>query len=190
MNKNALVVLANGTEELEFVIIADLLDRAGINVTTAGLPDCSLVTCSRGIKIQPHIGISDAKSRGVFDIIVLPGGRDGAITMGESKYIGELLRDQEKSGRFIAAICAGPMTLKAHGICQGKNVTSYPSTRAVMEDGNYKYSDEDVVMDGSLITGKGPSASFEFSLKIIETLMGKEKAAEVADIMLLSYNSS
>lgn len=78
-----------------------------INVTVAGLPDASIIKCSRGVNIKPDIPINEAKSKGPFDVIVLPGGVGGAKAMSESEIVGELLKDQEKSGRLIAAICAG-----------------------------------------------------------------------------------
>lgn len=186
MTKKALVFLANGAEEMEFVIAADVLVRGGINVTIAGLPDSSNVKCSRGVKIVPDIGVSEAKSKGPFDVIVLPGGLGGAKALAESKVVGELLQDQEKNGRLIAAICAAPTALKAHGIAAGKSVTSYPSMKAQMEEGKYNYKEEDVVVDGNLITSRGPGTAFQFALKIVDALVGKDKADEVAKGMLLS----
>lgn len=79
-------------------------------MTVAGVPDASLAKCSRGVHIKPDIGIDDAKSKGGFDLIVLPGGLGGAKAFAQSKAVGELLQQQEKDGRFIAAICAGIKT--------------------------------------------------------------------------------
>lgn len=78
-----------------------------IEVTIAGLPDDSLIKCSRGVHIKPDIPIAEAKSKGPFDVLVLPGGLGGAKAMAESTVIGELLKEQETGGRLIAAICAG-----------------------------------------------------------------------------------
>ncbi|CAH1155524.1 unnamed protein product [Phaedon cochleariae] len=188
MSKKALVFLAAGTEEMEFVIAADTLTRGGIAVTIAGLPDSSLVKCSRGVNIKPDIAVSEAKSRGPFDVLVLPGGLGGAKAMAESQEVGALLKEQEKSGRIIAAICAAPTALKAHGIAIGKNITSYPSMKDQMvEGGKYNYLDDKVVVDGNIITSKGPGTSFDFALTIVEKLVGKEKASEVAKGMLICY---
>ena len=64
-----------------------------------------------------------------FDCIVLAGGLNGAKNMAESQLVGELLKNQEKSGKFIAAICAAPTALLSHSICLGKSITSYPSVK-------------------------------------------------------------
>lgn len=71
------------------------------------MPDSSVVKCSRGVQIKPDISVEDAKSKGPYDVIVLPGGLGGSKALAESKTVGDLLLEQEKSGRLIAAICAG-----------------------------------------------------------------------------------
>lgn len=61
--------------------------------------------------------------------------------------MGKLLKEQEKEERVIAAICAAPVALKAHGIAKGKQLTSYPSMKDKLTD-EYKYLEEKVVTDG------------------------------------------
>lgn len=78
----------------------------------AGLPDASLVKCSREIVIKPDISIAEAPSKGPFDVIVLPGGLGGAKALAESKDVGNLLKQQQEAGRYIAAICAAPTALR------------------------------------------------------------------------------
>ncbi|KAG5881695.1 hypothetical protein JTB14_006556 [Gonioctena quinquepunctata] len=183
MSKKALVFLASGTEEMEMVIAADVLVRAGVQVTIAGVPDDTLKICSRGVNIKPDIGVCDAK--GPFDVLVLPGGLEGAKAMAESQEIGALLKEQESSGRWIAAICAAPTALKAHGIALGKTVTSYPAMKNVMEEGGkYTYKEDTVVVDGKVITSRGPGTAYDFALVIVEKLIGKEKKNEVAKGLL------
>ncbi|ENN71562.1 hypothetical protein YQE_11664, partial [Dendroctonus ponderosae] len=141
MSKNALVFLGPGAEEMEFVIAADVLRRGGIQVTVAGLPDSAVVKCSRDVNIKPDIGVSEAK--GPYDVLVLPGGLGGSKAMAESEAVGELLKEQEKAGRWIAAICAAPTALKAHHVAEGKTITCYPAMRAQMEEGGkYKYKED------------------------------------------------
>lgn len=59
--------------------------------------------------------------------------------------------------------------------------------KSAMEEGNYKYKEDDVVVDGNVITSRGPGTAFLFALKLVEILASKEKASEVAKGMLLSY---
>lgn len=157
-------------------------------MTVAGLPDSNPVKCSRDVVIKPEVSLSEAASRGPFDVLVLPGGLGGARALAESAEVGKLLKEQEKEDRLIAAICAAPTALRAHGIGVGKSVTSYPAMEKCMTEGGlYAYKEDKVVVDGKLITSRGPGTAFDFGLRIVEELEGKEKAGEVAKAMLLSY---
>lgn len=189
MAKKALVFLGPGSEEMEFVIAVDVLRRGGITVTIAGIPDDALVKCSRDVNIKPDIGITDAPKQGPYDVLVLPGGLGGAKAMAESKIVGELLKEQEKTGKWIAAICAAPTALKAHNVAEGKTITSYPAMRAQLEEGGkYKYAEDKVVVDGNVITSRGPGTAYEFALTIVDKVVGKDKASDVAKAMLLCYS--
>ncbi|XP_034104314.1 protein dj-1beta [Drosophila albomicans] len=186
MGKSALVILAPGAEEMEFTIATDVLRRAGITVTVAGLNGSEPVKGSRDIIIVPDKSLDQAVDQ-PYDVVVLPGGLGGSNAMGESKAVGELLRTQESAGRLIAAICAAPTALAKHGIATGKSLTSYPAMKDQLAD-KYSYvDDKNVVQDGNLITSRGPGTSFEFALKISEQLAGAEKAQEVAKGMLLTF---
>lgn len=97
-----------------------------------------------------------------------------------------MLNAQEQSGRIVAAICAAPLALLAHSIGLGKRITSYPAMKDKL-DGKYEYIDNaDYVVDGQLLTSRGPGTAFVFALKLSELLVGVEKAQEVAKAMLLS----
>lgn len=106
--------------------------------------------------------------------------------MSESKFLGELLKKQEADGKFIAAICAAPTALLAHSVGLGKSITSYPSVKDQLA-GSYKYIDDQVVvLDGQLLTSRGPGTAMVFGLKLAEILVGMDKAQEVAKGMLLT----
>ncbi|KAJ8953648.1 hypothetical protein NQ314_007255 [Rhamnusium bicolor] len=186
MSKTALVFLAPGAEEMEAVIAIDVLRRGGVNVTVAGVPDSSVVKCSRDVNIKPDISVTEAK--GPYDVLVLPGGLGGSNALGSSKEVGDLLKQQENDGRIIAAICAAPTALKSHRVAFGKNITSYPSMKPQLEEGShYHYEEDKVVVDDNIITSRGPGTAFDFALTIVDKLLGKEKASEVAKAMLLTY---
>ncbi|XP_044763780.1 protein dj-1beta [Coccinella septempunctata] len=188
MSKKACVFLAPGAEEMEFVISVDVLRRGDVKVTVAGLPDNAAVKCSRQVNIVPDCSLAEAAQKGPYDLLVLPGGLGGAEALSKSKEVGKLLKEQESAGRFIAAICAAPTALKAHEIGVGKTVTSYPSVESQMtEGGKYIYKQDKVVVDGNIITSRGPGTAFDFALKLVDMLNGKEKASEVAKAMLLNY---
>ena len=78
--KRALVILSPGAEEMETVISVDVLRRAKIDVTVAGLESGDPVECSRGVKIVPDCSLSDVTGNDSFDVVVLPGGLGGLRT--------------------------------------------------------------------------------------------------------------
>ena len=132
-NKTALVVLAEGAEEMELVICVDVLRRAKIDVILAGLNTSDVTGCSRGVKILPDMSLADAKKQGPFDVIVLPGGGGGAKRLGESAELKAILEEQEAANRLVAAVCAAPTALCRHGIGKGKTMTSHPSAKQVVK---------------------------------------------------------
>ncbi|KZC11793.1 Protein DJ-1 [Dufourea novaeangliae] len=180
--KTAILLIADGSEEMEAVITTDILRRAGIDVTVAGLAEKESVKCSRDVKICVDAKLKDAVQQ-KYDVVILPGGLGGSEAFASSAEVGNLLQQQEKENRVIAAICAAPVALKAHGISKGKQLTSYPSMKEKLVD-EYKYLEDKVVTDGNLITSRGPATAFAFGLAIVEKLLDKETANNVAKGML------
>lgn len=103
-----------------------------------------------------------------------------------SSLVGEILKKQEESSDgWIGAICAAPLALLAHKIGIGKSITSYPSVKEKLI-ADFKYvDDQKVVQDGKLITSRGPGTAYQFGLKIVEALVGADKAKQVANGMLV-----
>lgn len=121
----------------------------------------------------------------VFDVVILPGGLGGTEAFIKSQLVGEILKEQESSGRLIAAICAAPLALHAHKIALGKSLTSYPSVKDKLT-ADYKYVDDKlVVQDGQLITSRGPGTAFAFGLELAKVLVGAEKSKQVSNGLLL-----
>jgi protein DJ-1 len=184
VSKKALVILAPGAEEMETVISVDVLRRANIEVTLAGLDSADVVECSRKVNILPDTSLDDAITRGPYDVIVLPGGLGGAKRLSESPKIKELLTEQEKNNGFIAAVCAGPTALMSHDIGHGKTITSHPVCKNdITKSGQYSYSEARVCRDNTIITSRGPGTCFEFALCIVEALCGEAVAQEIAQPM-------
>ncbi len=168
----ALVLLADGAEEMEVTIVVDVLRRGGIDVVLAGLAGPDPVTCSRDVRLVPDCSLDDVS--GAFDCIVLPGGAGGSEALAASRAVGALLADQQlAAGRVVAAICAAPAALAAHGIAPGTRMTSHPSVRAEVEAFT-PYEESAVVVDGDVITSRGPGTAFAFAFAIIERLRGAE----------------
>lgn len=170
-----LVPLAQGCEELEAVTIIDLLRRAEIIVVTAGL-DTNPVTASRGTVLIPDTDL-DTALKDEYDMLVLPGGLPGADYLENDQRIRNILMNMANSEKFTAAICAAPKILSSAGLLKGKRATCYPTI--LESDDDTDITGEAVVIDGKIITSRGPGTAMDFALSLIEVLQGKERREQV-----------
>lgn len=177
---SALVLLAPGFEEIEAVTIIDLLRRARIKVTVAGLQKES-VKGSHDIVLKPDVYYKEVNHRS-FDVLILPGGQPGSSNLKADAQILNWIQERHLQGQRLAAICAAPTVFHAAGITKGLRLTSYPSEKEVFTDS--RYVEENVVKDGGIITSRGVGTAIEFSLKLIEELQGADTAKDVAERIL------
>lgn len=177
MEKTALVPVADGSEELEAICIVDVLRRAGIRVDLASV-DGLQVAASKGVKLVADCLMAACLDR-AYDAIVLPGGMPGSEHLRDARDLIRMLRRHRDDGRIYGAICAAPaVVLHHHGLIQGSRITCHPNFRHLVT--GVHLSDAAVVVDGNLVTSQGAGTAVEFSLKLVEILMGQEKAREVA----------
>lgn len=171
MAKKAIIVLADGFEEIEAVTVIDILRRAEVNITVAGLGDTK-VTGSRGLNITVDKKLDEAGSD--FDALIFPGGMPGATNLAASDKVKNLIQKMHSEDRLIAAICAAPaIVLAPTGILKGRSATSYPGMQKNFGK-DVTYKEENVITDGNIITSRGPGTALLFALTIVEKLAGKE----------------
>ncbi|OCG17950.1 MULTISPECIES: protein deglycase YajL [unclassified Gilliamella] len=183
MTKQALVFLSDGCEETEAVTTIDLLTRAAINVTTASISSSREIACSRGVTILAQKVFSDIQYID-FDVVVLPGGLKGAENFRDCPLLIEKLKQTHLNGGIVAAICASPaMVLQHHNLFPNANMTGYPTTKDAFK--NWKADRVYFDKSNNVITSQGPATSIDFALKIIDVLLGRTKAAEVAEQLVL-----
>ena len=182
MPRTALVILAEGFEEVEAIAPVDVLRRAGVRVTLAGV-NSLVVKSSRSIGIQTDALLKDIKD--LPDAVILPGGLPGAANLGKSGEVAKLVKQMNAEGKLVAAICAAPAVVLAPlGILDGKKATCYPSCATDLS-AKTVHSKERVVVDGNIITSQGPGTALEFALVIAARLAGQEMADTVRDKMLI-----
>ena len=188
MTHTALVVVADGSEEIEFSASVDVLARAGFAVTTASVMpgEGKLCKLSRGLKIEADTNISQIHSE--FDVVVVPGGMPGATHCADSSHLISILKNQKSNHRWYAAICASPAV-----VFRGKNIVSDEKmvcydykdfNDALINGGNMGHGR--VAVSGKCITSVGPSSAIDFALTIVECIAGKSKADQIAKDMLMT----
>jgi 4-methyl-5(b-hydroxyethyl)-thiazole monophosphate biosynthesis len=173
--KTALVLFAEGSEELEAVTIVNILRRGGVSVSLAGLTSGAL-RGSRGITLQPDTLLEAALNQ-EFDMIVLPGGQPGTNNLIADARVLQLVKKMHAQGKYVTAICAAPSVLATAGLLDGKRATSFPT--ALNNFPNVNLQAAAVVEDGTLITSRGPGTAMDFALTLLERLVGAAKRVEV-----------
>ncbi len=178
-----LVPLADGFEEMEGIIIIDVLRRANLEVIAAGL-HAGPITASRGTKHVADALIDDVAGED-FDMIVLPGGAEGARNLEAHPVVTELLQKMRDQDRYIGAICAAPNVLRNHGIVSGDvPFVLHPATLKDGQGGKYVQNAR-LMRHEKITTSIGPGSAFEFALELVEQLCGKEVREKVAAPMYL-----
>ncbi|MCF7995551.1 DJ-1 family glyoxalase III [Lamprobacter modestohalophilus] len=172
-----LVPLASGCEELEAVTIIDLLRRAEIEVVTAGL-EPGPVTCSRGTVLVPDVDLDDVVEDD-FEMVILPGGQPGATHLDRDTRIHDLLARQAAADRWTAAICAAPSVLASTGLLDGRSATSFPGAVDPKRYPEIRLLEQPVVIDGKIVTSRGPGTAMDFALQLIELLLDADRRAAV-----------
>ena len=172
--------MADGFEEGETLFVVDIFRRAGIGCDSVSLED-EMVRGGHDIYVRADRIISED----IFDDsdrVVIPGGMPGAANLRDSGLVKDWVRKFVREDKYVAAICAGPMVLKAAGVSEGRTLTSYPADkyREMFADSTYVDDNAEmeqmVVTDGKLITSRGPATTFPFAYKLVEVLGGNADA--------------
>ena len=176
---------------MEAVIIIDLLRRAGAAVTVASVePGRNTVVCSRGVRITADASMDDPAvkaAENAWDCVALPGGMPGAERLRDCAPLADAVESAQRRGAVWAAMCASPAVAWApRGWLAGKAATAHPAFMEALGSAapggpgnNARVSEDRVVVDGRLITSRGPGTAFEFGLALVGALFGEDKADEV-----------
>ncbi len=179
----ALVFLAPGFEEVEATAIIDVLRRCRIDVTVAGLTDNS-VEGAHQIRVVADMSITEVEAED-FDAVVCPGGGPGTEILRRNQKVLDVIKTAFESNKLVAAICAAPAVLSDAGVLRNRRCTIYPGMESELEKGGGRFTEEIVVVDGNIITSRGPATALPFALRTAEKLVGKQVAEQVGERMLV-----
>jgi 4-methyl-5(b-hydroxyethyl)-thiazole monophosphate biosynthesis len=168
-----MIPLAEGFEEIEAFTVIDALRRAGIQVDTVGVVG-SVIIGAHGVRVMVDKRLSEIIQTD-YDALILPGGNPGYINLSRSAQLIEMLKKFNSQNKLIGAICGAPSILAKEGLLDNKRATIYPGNEKLL---TYP-RDKPVVIDGNIITSQGPGTAMEFALKIVEKLLGPEKAQKL-----------
>jgi protease I len=154
----ALILVADGFEDLSLFLPWYRLREEGVEVILAS-PLMHAVAGVHGYQVEPDIRVDEANPS-EFDLLVIPDGpaaerlrlREGAV---------DLARTFGQEGR-VAAVGHGPQVLISAGALDARTVTCSPGIRDDVRAAGAVYRDEPAVLDGALLTGRGPDDLPEF----------------------------
>lgn len=182
MTKRVLVPLADGFEEIEAATIIDVLRRAGIEVKVASL-GTPLVTGAHSLQFATDGSLDDFDGQD-FEMIVLPGGMPGSSNLAASPKLKSMLQKHNSADKIIGAICAAPaVVLKPLGIFGSEKISCYPSYVSQIPSANR--CEQRVSSSKHFITSCGPGTAIEFALELVVALVGKAKADELTEAMVV-----
>ncbi len=171
------VFLGQGFEEIEALTPVDLLRRAELPVQTVGIGKRE-ITGSHGITVRCDLVDDDISPEGL-DMIVLPGGMPGTLSLEKSEAVQTAVDGCVQNDKWIGAICAAPSILGHKGLLAGRRATCFPGYEEQLAGA--VLSEEPVCVDGHIITAKGPGVSVEFGLKLVEVLTSRRRAQILKD---------
>jgi DJ-1 family protein len=176
----AIVILAEGFEEIEAVTVLDVLRRAGVTVTAAALTGHA-VRGAHDIVVQADVTL-DAVEAMDFDALILPGGQPGATNLQRDTHVVSMVKRFVAASKLTAAICAAPIVLESAGVLTGRRATCYPG----YELPSARFEESAVVEDGCIITSRGAGTAFDFALTLVRRLCGPSVADSTREKLLVA----
>jgi protease I len=180
-DSRVLIVATDGFEEWELFGPREILLKRGAEVVLASPkldPIQATVHDEPGKTIRPELTVENARADD-FDALILPGGVRNPDHLRMNVRVIELIRDFNRRGKPIAAICHGPWLLVEADLLRGRTATSWPSIRTDLKNAGANVVDEVVVVDGNIITSRKPDDVEPFTNALIDQI---ENAPEVSEI--------
>ena len=173
----AYVFMANGSEEVEALMVVDILRRAKVDVDIVSVTGENVVVGSHNIRVIADKLVEDIEDNA--DLIVLPGGIPGTYNLRDNQRLSEIVTEQYKSGRYVSAICAAPTILGGLGILEGRHACCYPGYEEELNC--YETCMDAVVVDDNVITSRGLGTAADFGLALVSLLTDEETAEALSN---------
>ncbi len=157
--KKIAIIATDHFEEAELVTPRDELTSAGAEVkvySVKGEPIQAVkgdTEPTQKVEVEGTLGDLDVSA---VDALVVPGGTVNADHLRTDEDAQSIVREALDSDKTVAVICHGPWLLVSAGAAKGKRLTSYPSLSIDLQNAGAEWVDEEVVVDGNLITSRNP----------------------------------
>ena len=168
-------LMTDGVEQIEYTGPTNFLREQGAIVTLVapkaqGQQVQGMNHTTPGDRFTVDIDVHEARA-GEYDGLLLPGGVANPDALRLNREAVRFVRAFADADKPIAAICHGPWTLIDAEAVSGKHMTSWPSLQTDLRNGGALWSDEQVVVDGKLVTSRKPDDIPAFNDAFLEALM-------------------
>ncbi|SFC39036.1 protease I [Nocardioides terrae] len=173
--KNVAIIAGDYFEEPELVVPRDELRRAGATVKVYSADGEPIQATQGDVNPTQKVevdGSYDDVEVDAIDALVVPGGSVNADHLRMDETAQRILRETDEAGKPLAIICHGPWLLISAGRAKGRRVTSWQSLADDLRNAGAEWVDEDVVVDGHLITSRKPDDLPAFVGAIESALVG------------------
>ena len=173
--KRVAVLMTDGVEQIEYTSPRSFLEQHGATVTlispkAQGEQVQGFNHFDRGDQFQVDLNVADANPRD-FDALLLPGGVSNPDQLRLSAASIEFIRTFAGEEKPMAAICHGAWPLIDAGVAKASHMTSWSSLQTDLRNAGAEWSDEEVVIDGRLITSRNPGDLPAFNNALLKLLM-------------------
>jgi len=174
MSKRVAILLAEGFEEAEAVIVIDILQRLEVDVVTVACQPMRQVVSYHGLNVTADCLLAEVHTT-LFDAVVLPGGPQGTVNLAANPQVTDFIRQHDQAGKWICPLCsAAARVLGGNRLLRGRRYVCSGDLHQTVDDGIYV--DAHVVEDGNLISGRGLGVAFDFAFYLAWRLTGKKEA--------------
>ena len=173
MAKRVLILATNGFEQSELVKPKANLEKAGIETTVVSLESGEIKAWDQddwGDSVKVDKTLDEVSNCEGYDALLLPGGQINPDLLRVEDRAVALVKEFAMAGKPIAAICHAPWLLIEAGIVKGKTATCYKSIRTDLKNAGANVVDQEVAIDGNIITSRNPNDIPAFSKALIEAV--------------------
>ncbi|HEY0062407.1 MAG TPA: type 1 glutamine amidotransferase domain-containing protein [Telluria sp.] len=181
--KRIAVLMTDGVEQIEYTSPRSFLEQQGARVTllspkAKGEQVQGFNHADKADQFEVELNVQEADPK-AYDALVLPGGVANPDQLRMSPESIEFIRSFASQDKPIAAICHGPWTLIDAGVANARHLTSWPSLQTDLRNAGAEWSDDEVVIDGKLITSRKPDDLPAFNNALLKTILIDPVAADM-----------
>jgi protease I len=171
------VLVADQYQELEVWYPLLRFREDGAETRTVGADAGKTYGSKKGYPVVAEESIADVRIEN-FDAVVIPGGWAPDALRQDERMV-RFVREMNDAGKVVAAICHAGWMLTSADIVRGRRATCFSAIKDDLIHAGARYVDEEVVVDGNLITSRMPTDLPAFCREIKKALIGRAVAAEV-----------